>query len=266
VHLELPPVLRTERAPDGSGWAWIVDGPRVLAERLAEPAVDPFATDARMGHIARGDLLPLASAPILTPGDVLAAEREGRTLTLPATPLRREVVLEPFAALHDDRYTLSFPFADDADVARRRSELAEEDARADVVDARTMDVLTFGQQQPESDHALTLVDSESGYDDGVHWRRFRAPARFVLQDWGASASVLRLSWLADSATRHLTIRVADAVVEDRAVKPGDAEERTVDVDLSDLADGRSEWVVTVGGGAEGTPRLTETRLMSAPIG
>lgn len=266
VHLALPPALRMEDAPDGSGWAWIVDGPRVLAERLDGSPVDPLATDARMGHIARGDLLPLADAPVLTSGDLVAAERRaGHRVVLPRTSTRRDVVLEPFASLHDDRYILSFPVVHDGDVARRRAELAAEDERADVIDARTIDLLTFGQQQPESDHALTLKDSESGYDL-VHWRRFHAPARFVLQDWGASASVLRVRWLADAEARHLTIHVDGAAIADLDVEPGDTGARAIDIDLSAFADGRSEWIITVSGGPGRTPRLTETRLMSSSLG
>lgn len=265
VRFVLPPVIRGTEAPDGSGWVSLVDGPRVLAERLAGPPVDPLATDARMGHIARGALLPLADAPVLTPEDLTAARRtdEG-TVILPASATRREVVLEPFASLHDDRYVLAFPYARDGDAAGRRADLAAEDARADAVDARTIDVVTFGQQQPESDHALALADSESGYDEGSHWRRFGAGSTFVLQDWGAAAATMRIGWLGDTSPRRLVVRIDEDVAADVRVAPTRGQD-AIEIDLSGYADGRARWSITVSGAEAGTPRLSEARLMSAPI-
>lgn len=265
IELELPPLLRWEHPAGDEGWGWIVDGPRVLAERLAGPAVDPLGTDARMGHIARGALLPLAEAPILAPEDLVAAERpDGFVVVLGETSAHREVVLEPFAALHDDRYILSFPVASERDAGRRRAELAAEDARSDALEGRTLDAISFGQQQPESDHGLTLVDSESGYDEGTHWRRFRGEGAFTLQDWGASAVELRIAWLRDTAPRRLTVSLDDEVLVDRLVDPQD--EPLLDLDLGAYADGRVQWQLAVGGGEETTPRLTEVRLMSARLG
>ncbi|MCM3696741.1 beta-L-arabinofuranosidase domain-containing protein [Microbacterium oleivorans] len=264
VEVELPPVLRWERPPGVEGWGWIVDGPRVLAERLPEPAVDPRGTDARMGHIARGALLPLADTPILAPDDLIRAERrDGGIVVLPPTSAHDEVVLEPFAALHDDRYVLSFPVASEADAGRRRAELVAEDARADALDARTLDVIAFGQQQPESDHGLALVDSESGYDEGAHWRRFRAEGAFTLQDWSATAVSLRIAWLADDVPRRIAVTLDGHLLLDRTIDPLD--EPVLDFDLSAHADGRVLWALAIGG-AEGTPRLTEVRMMSARLG
>lgn len=265
IDLELPPLLRWEHPPGDATWGWIVDGPRVLAERLPEPAVDPLGTEARMGHIARGPLLPLAQAPILAPGDLAGAERRGGHLVvLGETSAHREVVLEPFAALHDDRYNLSFPIASEADAGRRRAELAAEDARADVLDARTLDVIAFGQQQPESDHGLALGDSESGFDAGIHWRRFRGESAFTLQDWSATAVGLRLAWLTDDAPRRLSVTVDGDVLLDRVIDPQD--EPVLELDLRAHADGRVQWRLAIGGGGEGTPRMTEVRMMSARLG
>ncbi|MFI8631917.1 beta-L-arabinofuranosidase domain-containing protein [Microbacterium sp. NPDC077663] len=265
IEMEMPPLLRWEFPPGEAGWGWIVDGPRVLAERLREPAEDPLGTEARMGHIARGALLPLAQAPVVAPDELVGAERrEGGVVVLPETPLHRLIVLEPFAALHDDRYVLSFPVAAEADAARRRAELAAEDARADVLDARTLDVIGFGQQQPESDHALTLADSESGYDQGAHWRRFHADGAFTLQDWSATASSLRIAWLPEERPRRLRVTLDGDVLWDRLVDAQD--EPVLDLVLTAQADGRVQWALAVVGGAEGTPRLTEVRMMSARLG
>lgn len=265
IRLALPPVLRAEEAPDGSEWLSIVDGPRVLAERVDGPVVDPLATDARMGHIARGPLLPLADAPVLTPDDLRTFRRtDGGRVVLPATETRREIVLEPFASLHDDRYTLAFPYAADGDVRRRRALLAAEDDRADALDARTIDVLAFGQQQPESDHGMDLSGSDSGYEDGAHWRRFTGTSTFVLEDWGAAADTLRIAWLADPAARRLIVCVDGDPVLHRAITPT-TQDGVVEIDLTGFADGRARWVLAIGGGVEGSPRLTEARLMSAPI-
>lgn len=265
IDVELPPLLRWEHPSADGGWGWLVDGPRVLAERIAAPAVDPLGTDARMGHIARGALLPLADTPILAPDDLAGAQRrDGFTVVLGETSAHREVVIEPFAALHDDRYILSFPVAPERDAGRRRAALAAEDARADVLEARTLDAIAFGQQQPESDHGLTLLDSASGYDDGTHWRRFHGEGAFTLQDWSATAGHLRIAWLRDAAPRRVTVALDGEVLVDRLIDPQDGPE--LELDLRAPADGRVQWRLAIGGGEEATPRLTEVRLMSARLG
>lgn len=261
VSLALPPALRWEFAPDGSEWGWIVDGPRVLAARLTEPAVDPLATPSRMGHIARGDLLPLAATPVLERGDLAGGERRPD-----GTVEVRGIVLEPFARLHDDRYILSWPVALRTDAAARRAELAASDARADAEDAQTIDAVAFGQQQPESDHELVPADSESGYDDGVHWRRFRRNASVSLQDWGADAGVLRLMWLPDDVDRTLVVQVEGTVVEEWRIVGGASGPVTAEIDLGPWADGRSHWRIGFAGGEAGTPRLVEARLLRRPVG
>jgi DUF1680 family protein len=256
VRLDLPPALRWEFAPDGSEWGWIVDGPRVLAARVPDSAVDPLATTARMGHIARGDLRPLAATPVLELRDLVGAERRPD-----GTVLLRDMTLEPFARLHDDRYILSWPVPLRTDAASRRAELAAADARADAEDAQTIDAIAFGQQQPESDHGLVPADSESGYDGGVHWRRFHGDAEVVLQDWGADAAVLRLTWLPDDTDRTLVVRLEGTIIEELRVAAGSSLDTTVEIDLGAQADGRSHWRFGLSGCPSGSPRVIGARLL-----
>ena len=230
----------------------------------------PHETDERCHSMTRPRLMARGSCATIqplavAPDELVGAERrDDFVVSLGETSAHREVVLEPFAGLHDDRYILSFPVASERDAGRRRAELAAEDARSDALEGRTLDAISFGQQQPESDHGLTLVDSESGYDEGTHWRRFRGEGAFTLQDWGASAVELRIAWLRDTAPRRLTVSLDDEVLVDRLVDPQD--EPLLDLDLGAYADGRVQWQLAVGGGEETTPQLTEVRLMSARLG
>jgi len=262
VRFTLPRRLRIERPADGSDWGWIVDGPDVLAQRTADDGLAYRASGARMGHIAVGTLRPLAETPVLTADALEGATRvaPGR-VHVPAGD-GGTVELEPFAGIHDARYTVSWPLAvAGTSAAERRTALEAVDAASLGLEARTRDLVAFGEQQPESDHGLTASDEQIGAAGATRWRRTRGTVSLTLRDWSGTADALLVSWLASDEPARLRVTVGDAVVLDESV-PAGSPARTREVPLG-AATGAVELPVRLDAPRLATPRLTELRLLSA---
>ena len=130
ITFRVPLVVRAERLPDGSPWQAFLAGPIVLAARDSEAGlVGLRGDDQRWGHVAGGPLLPLADVPIVT--DAAAAELLTETsplhYLLRAADQAHSVELEPFAEIHDSRYTVYWPVAAEMSVEARRAGLRERD-------------------------------------------------------------------------------------------------------------------------------------------
>jgi DUF1680 family protein len=202
VTVRLTAELRAEPLPDGSSWASFTYGPVVLAARNGADGVPRFeAPDERMGHVASGPTTPLAGTPVVTaprPADAvvlldrktlsgeLTAELDGRPVKVP---------LEPFAGIHDERYTVYWPTGPSGPV--RMAGLAALDAAAadggDIVDG-----VTAGEQQPESDHHFAGESTRAGGADGVHWRNATGWFSYALAGLEDARAVLRVRFRAGS--------------------------------------------------------------------
>ncbi|WP_125775994.1 beta-L-arabinofuranosidase domain-containing protein [Antribacter gilvus] len=193
VVVRFSPRLTAERLPDGSGWVAFRYGPVVLAARDGgEDLTGLVAGEDRMAHIAHGRAVPLRQSAIVVadPPEAAVSVVDPRTLTFELAVVRERdgglvpatVLLEPFAGLHDERYTICFPA--DPDPARAHERLAALDA-ADAAAASVVDRVTAGEQQPEVDHGFAGEATRAGGGGGIHWRsttgwfeyRLRTPER-----------------------------------------------------------------------------------------
>ncbi|NRG42924.1 glycoside hydrolase family 127 protein [Rathayibacter sp. VKM Ac-2835] len=236
--------FRAEPLPDGSAWSAFSYGPVVLAARTDGADLDGLIADGRrMAHVAAGPLRDLAATPVVTGGVGAVALLDRATLTAELTTDAGPVRLEPFAGLHDSRYTLYWPTGSDA--AARRVELAALDREADA-SAAVIDSVTAGEQQPESDHAFVGHRSRAGGADGRHWRSAEGPDGwfgYTLVDPEQRAAVLRVR-LRDGGGEHeiridgrplgepLTVRTLDVKIEaDYAITPSTGEDGLVEFSL-----------------------------------
>ncbi|HWU57697.1 MAG TPA: beta-L-arabinofuranosidase domain-containing protein [Microbacteriaceae bacterium] len=192
--VSLPASPRLEWLSRGSNWVNVAWGPTVYAATGAPSNFSDLVADAgRMSHIARGPLKPLSQTPIVVesdPGFALTGTADGNVIlntTLGA------ITLVPFSGVHDIRYTIYFPAGTNA--GSRRTQLHQRDEWQLGVDARTQDVITLGEQQPEADHEFTGELSETGRDGDTTWRRTSTSMGATLVDWRRAARFLRLSWL-----------------------------------------------------------------------
>ncbi|MEU1972044.1 beta-L-arabinofuranosidase domain-containing protein [Microbacterium sp. NPDC019599] len=258
VTFRVPLTPRAEAMPDGSPWRAFLAGPIVLAARSSEDGLLGLeGDDERWSHIARGELLPLAGVPIVTEAAATELLTETAPLRYQLQTDAGDVELEPFAGIHDARYTVYWPVASDSDA--RRAELQEQDAALEV-DAATLDRVSFGEQQPESDHAFEGPDSWIVSDGDRHARATRDRIAVTLRNPDGAGRTLRLGLVQSAEPTRLAVRVDGELVAFESFDAGEAEVE-LDVALGDA--GRGEVVRLELSGAEGrsTPGIRSVRLL-----
>ncbi|WP_432457911.1 beta-L-arabinofuranosidase domain-containing protein [Cellulomonas iranensis] len=233
-----------ERLPGDDAWVALRWGPHALAVRGdADDLVGLRADDARMGHVAHGPLRPLSAAPLLvgSDADLAAALRPADDGTFVLDRGADDpLVLEPFATLHDARYTLYLPVVPTAaDVPARRAALAAADDAQLGLAARTVDAVACGEQQPETDHRYAGTGTWTGAtDDGRHWRATRERFSYRLADPEGRGAVLRVTYLAQPGVARVLVDGAE--VGTLEVADSAAGTRTVDLVLGPFAGGDAD--------------------------
>lgn len=180
VEVDLPMRTTLEQLPDGSEYAAVLRGPIVLAARTGtEDLAGLLAGPGRMAHIAPGGFLPLDRAPMLV-GDIAAMPAKirpvaGRPMTFTAAELvqpesARALELVPFYRVHDARYVMYWRTVPPNRYAAVVAETEARERAALALDARTIDRVTPGLQQPEVEHFLRHQQTNTGVTRGRHWR------------------------------------------------------------------------------------------------
>jgi len=227
VEIELPMRTTVERLPDGSDYVAVLHGPIVLAAKTGTENLDGLvAGDARMGHVAPGPQRPLDQAPMLV-GDFadIAGRIEpvaGRPLTFTAGGLIRPekfrgLELVPFFRVHDARYMLYWRTVS----AERYSAVvagleASERVRLEL-EARTVDRVAPGEQQPEVEHGLVAENSATGVTLDRHWRDATGWFSYKLKAAPGGPLELRVTYYRRERDRAFDLLVDGQVIA--AVEP-----------------------------------------------
>ena len=74
-----------------------------------------------------------------------------------------------------------------------------------ALNARTIDQVAPGEQQPESDHFFKGEGSEAGIDNGRHWRHASKWFSYELNDPKGEARVLRITFSREDAGRRFDV-------------------------------------------------------------
>ncbi len=180
VEVELPMRTRVEGLPDDSDWVAVMHGPLMLAARTGTEDLDGLVADAGRGsHIAPGPYQPLDGAPMLVgERDALAAgivPVPGASLVFDASTLVRpegfrSLRLEPLHRAHDARYMAYWRTTTPAQYPAVVAAIETAERERQALDARTLDQVQPGEQQPEVDHGYRGRDSATGSFLGRHWR------------------------------------------------------------------------------------------------
>lgn len=219
VSYTLPMQTHLEQLPDGSNYYAVLHGPIVLASKI-----DPFpgeqlnflSDDGRMSHIAHGPMCPPEAAPMILgdPESFLASLEpvDGRPLTFRAdegVEGYSNLELIPFYQLHDSRYVVYWPQGSAEDLLAR----AESERDRLELEARTVDYVSPGQQQPESDHFFAGERTEAGIYRGRHWRHAEGWFSYQLRDPQGEASILRIELTGEDAGRTFDILINGELLE-----------------------------------------------------
>jgi hypothetical protein len=244
VDVQLPMTTRLEQMPDKSNYYAVLHGPIVLAAKtrmFGDEKLNFLADESRMGHIAGGPVCPLEAAPMLVSDskDFLRRFRpvKGKALTFTAPGLvygaaGSATEFIPFFRLHESRYTMYWQHSTPANLERMQAENAAREAERLALDARTIDQVAPGEQQPESDHFFKGEGIAAGVNGGRHWRHASKWFSYELKDPKGEAKLLRLSFARADAGRRFDIEVNGVLLAEVALAGDSAQEfYTVDYPL-----------------------------------
>ncbi|WP_339615743.1 glycoside hydrolase family 127 protein [uncultured Gilvimarinus sp.] len=217
VILELPMQTHLEALPDGSDYYAILYGPIVLSaatKPFKDEVLNYYSDASRMGHIASGEMCPIEQAPMLVANSTEFADKikrlDGDTLRFEAAGIiqpkaYKDLELIPFFRVHQSRYMLYWPYSTPDNLAAKRAAGAEKEAVMLALEARTVDKVAPGEQQPESDHFFKAGNSEAGVNAGRHWRHAYDWFSYQLNDPDAQAKVLRITYFGGDQGRRFSI-------------------------------------------------------------
>jgi DUF1680 family protein len=222
VEIDLPMTTTVERLPDGSDYVAVLHGPIVLAAKTkTEPLNDLVAGNARMGHRTEGAMLPLDQAPMLVgEAEKLASQItpvKGKPMTFSASGLiwpeaNKNLELVPFFRVHDSRYMLYWRTVTPERYEKLVTEMAVQEKARLALEARTLDQLVPGEQQPEVEHAYRGEDSANGVSLSRSWRDAGQWFGYTLHGEKGGGGELVLTYSAGENHREFDLVVNDLVI------------------------------------------------------
>ena len=117
--------------------------------------------------------------------------------------------LIPFYKIHDARYIIYWEKETPATLAGIQQKLAAEEAEKAKLTAQTIDVVSAGEQQPESDHFMASDNSNTGVTNDRHWRDARGWFSYNLTDKNKQAATLRVTYYGRDRGRQFAILIND---------------------------------------------------------
>ncbi|MBD2704638.1 glycoside hydrolase family 127 protein [Spirosoma sp. BT702] len=242
-----------EYLPDGSNWAAFVHGPIVLAAKTStNDLTGLFADDSRMGHETKGKLYPLDNAyAMIGNADTYRSKIkpiEGLTFRLDS------LTLQPFYEIHDARYQMYFQTFTPAAYREQKARLKQQEAEALAIEAKTVDKVACGEQQPEVDHSYKGEKSESGYDDEQFWRRTRSFISYELQNRNRSGKFLNISAIDDIKAEQVSF-----VINGKPAEILSVDGKTIRLKVANYEVVKLQIMATSG---TNTPRFNQIRILT----
>ena len=173
MHAYIKPMINVPQ------YVAIMYGPILLGMKSGtEDMRSLIADDSRFGQYADGMKLPLDKAPILLPKHLNDIAKDLKPI--PDKPLHFKLTthmenvingeLQPFFEIHDSRYMMYWLALGENDYKAYMQKLADEEKARQALEARTVDKVSPGEQQPETDHRMETDDSNKGNTEGVFFR------------------------------------------------------------------------------------------------
>ncbi|WP_186754098.1 glycoside hydrolase family 127 protein [Echinicola salinicaeni] len=242
IKAEFPMEMKWEALPDDSNWGAFVYGPIVLAaEEGNDQMPGLFANDSRMGHVASGKMRPLAETPLLiSESDDLTNQVEpiseaGLTFRLKGeiAPQQKEtLILKPFYTIHESRYQIYWPIANETEVDKVKASINKKDGMMLALERQTVDQVATGEQQPESDHFFKGQQTLSGNEDGYFWRSTSSWFSYELKNKDLKAKKLRITYPAEVKGQAFAIYINDQLLKKELLKDAVGASQSLDYNLS----------------------------------
>ena len=173
MHAYIKPMINVPQ------YVAIMYGPILLGMKSGtEDMRSLIADDSRFGQYADGMKLPLDKAPILLPKHLNDIAKDLKPI--PDKPLHFKLAthmenvingeLQPFFEIHDSRYMMYWLALGENDYKAYMQKLADEEKARQALEARTVDKVSPGEQQPETDHRMETDDSSKSNTEGIFFR------------------------------------------------------------------------------------------------
>lgn len=211
--------------PNVPQYVALMHGPILLGTKTGtEDLAHLIADDSRFGQYASGAKLPIDKAPILIseriediPAQLLPVAGKPLHFTLTTKMVGGiEGELQPFFEIHDSRYMMYWLALTEGSYKEYLDRLEREESERQALEARTLDKVQPGEQQPETDHKMETDRSFTGNTDDVFFRDARDGHFFsyLMQTGGRTDLSLRLKYwgVGEWKTHEFDIFVDDVLV------------------------------------------------------
>ena len=226
VDIEFPMHNSLKYLPNVPQYIALMHGPILLGMKTGtEDLAHLVADDSRFGQYAGGRKLPINEAPILINDDIEAIANqlkpiEGKPLhfmleTKMENGISNEV--QPFFEIHDSRYMIYWLALSEKNYQGYLDRLAKAEQERQALEARTIDKVQPGEQQPETDHKMETDKSYTGNTNDVFWRDASDGHYFsyLMQTAGRTDLSLRLKYwgVGEWKSHEFDILVDDELVQ-----------------------------------------------------
>ena len=208
VEVTFPMHNSIKYLPNVPQYIALMHGPILLGAKTGtEDLAHLVADDSRFGQYASGKKLPIDQAPILVNGNIddiagQIKEIEGKPLhfmletKVVNAPANKAYELQPFFEIHDSRYMIYWLALSEDSYKGYLDNLAKQEQERQALEARTVDKVQPGEQQPETDHKMETDRSNTGNTNDMFFRDARNGHYFsyLMQTGGETDLTLRLTF------------------------------------------------------------------------
>ena len=227
VDITFPMHNSIKYLPNVPQYIALMHGPILLGMKTGtEDLAHLIADDSRFGQYASGKKLPINEAPILINNNISDIANQltavaGKPLhftlsTKMENGIRNE--LQPFFEIHDSRYMMYWLALSEDSYKAYLDGLAKEEQERQALEARTVDKVQPGEQQPETDHKMETDRSQTGNSNDVFFRDASDGHFFsyLMQTGGQTDLSLRLKYwgVGEWKTHEFDIFVDDVLVKE----------------------------------------------------
>ena len=179
VNITFPMHNSIKYLPNVPQYIALMHGPILLGMKTGtEDLAHLVADDSRFGQYAGGKKLPVNKAPILINDhiDEIATQLTpiaGRPLHFTLNTKMENATsneLQPFFEIHDSRYMIYWLALSESSYKSYLQKLEKEEQERQALEARSIDKVQPGEQQPETDHRMETDQSQTGNTNDVFWR------------------------------------------------------------------------------------------------
>ena len=230
IDITFPMHNSVKYLPNVPQYIALMHGPILLGMKTGtEDLAHLVADDSRFGQYASGKKLPINEAPILI-NDNIDAIAEQLT-AIDSRPLHfmletkvvngdtnKAYELQPFFEIHDSRYMIYWLALSEQSYKGYLDGLAKAEQERQALEARTVDKVQPGEQQPETDHQMETDQSQVGNSNDVFYRDARDGHYFsyLMQTGGQTDLSLRLKYwgVGEWKTHEFDILIDDVLVKE----------------------------------------------------